>query len=630
MTSSMTFGQKILKPLRFLSLTLALGPAVAYFASPAHSAIVSGKDKCIEEFAERIKSIKVKAAPAPVKVDLEKIDPPAYCRSSEGAENNNALDPAQRPKLKLGKNEEFSTSYAGACHASYEAVSLVYEKLVASRKETCNRIYNQIDEKFPNCLSKNPPDTCKENVEEMVSVYQRGKKKLQDNIIASVNFLDKYATWNLEAKNKFTEDLQQLRAFRTLGADGAQKLAAPVTPPEAAHQIQAANQGSPTLQAYLDKLELRKSALRSLASRVSGGDTPASSPIDEQEAAKKLVESFKSELERIRNQEERDFNNQLAIFTEKLKKPGNTNSLGDGLKYVPAAAPLASGLLTNNSAAPASTIAGSSGALPALAIAGAAGAAGMAMGQKSAASSGLGSPTGGVEGPVMTPNNKAPATQFGGGENNAPVPAAPATALDVFVVDTTGGEQGLLLTSELRAAGLRAISFGVESLSPETLKRAGRRPTPDAHQRRIVDHCRRIGVVTAAFYVLGFLQDTRESIEATIDYAVSLRSTVAQFKLLTPYPGTPMWKQLGPLVTETNWERFDGFTPLFTHPNLSATELQYLLGAAYTRFYMRPSYLSNYLRVNHDGVGRVVGWLDHHVRARQVRHEDTTMARVTS
>lgn len=33
---------------------------------------------------------------------------------------------------------------------------------------------------------------------------------------------------------------------------------------------------------------------------------------------------------------------------------------------------------------------------------------------------------------------------------------APASALDVFVVDTTGGEQALLLTNELRAAGLSA------------------------------------------------------------------------------------------------------------------------------------------------------------------------------
>ena len=46
---------------------------------------------------------------------------------------------------------------------------------------------------------------------------------------------------------------------------------------------------------------------------------------------------------------------------------------------------------------------------------------------------------------------------------------------------------------------------------------------------------RELGIVTAAFYVFGFLEDTAESIGATIDYAIALGSTVAQFKVLTPY-----------------------------------------------------------------------------------------------
>ena len=36
--------------------------------------------------------------------------------------------------------------------------------------------------------------------------------------------------------------------------------------------------------------------------------------------------------------------------------------------------------------------------------------------------------------------------------------------------------------------------------------------------------------------------------------------------MLTPYPGTPMFKQLEPLLTETDWEKFDGYTPTFAHP----------------------------------------------------------------
>ena len=30
-----------------------------------------------------------------------------------------------------------------------------------------------------------------------------------------------------------------------------------------------------------------------------------------------------------------------------------------------------------------------------------------------------------------------------------------------------------------------------------------------------------------------------------------------------------MFKQLEPLLTETDWEKFDGYTPTFSHPNLT-------------------------------------------------------------
>ena len=116
--------------------------------------------------------------------------------------------------------------------------------------------------------------------------------------------------------------------------------------------------------------------------------------------------------------------------------------------------------------------------------------------------------------------------------------------------------------------------------------------------------------MTAAFYVLGFLQDDWNSIAATIDYSIDLDSTFAQFKILTPYPGTPMFKQLEPLLTETNWEKFDGYSPTFKHPNLTAHELQYLLGSAYKRFYIRPSYLANFLKIQNPSIRRWIGRLD--------------------
>ncbi len=183
------------------------------------------------------------------------------------------------------------------------------------------------------------------------------------------------------------------------------------------------------------------------------------------------------------------------------------------------------------------------------------------------------------------------------------------------------------LLNRLYTAGFRAMSFGVESLDPATLKKSGRRPIPQAHQRQIMEHCRKLGIVTAAFYVLGFLQDDWNSIAATIDYATDLGSTFAQFKMLTPYPGTPMFKQIQPLLTETDWEKFDGYTPTFAHPNLTDRELRFLLGAAYKRFYMRPSYLANFLKIKNTAVRDWVSRMDRRVNDRHTREEIADFSR---
>ncbi|MDR1990531.1 MAG: radical SAM protein [Acidobacteriaceae bacterium] len=175
------------------------------------------------------------------------------------------------------------------------------------------------------------------------------------------------------------------------------------------------------------------------------------------------------------------------------------------------------------------------------------------------------------------------------------------------------------LLTAMHGAGLRAMSFGVESVAATTLKKVGRRPIPEAHQRDILRRCQQLGIVTAAFYVFGFSEDTWESICATIEHSIDLGSTVAQFKILTPYPGTPLYNRMKSTVTETDWEQFDGFTPTFTHPTLTNGELRCLLGSAYTQFYVRPSFLTNYLRIGAPRVRALVDALDQRLKRRHAR-----------
>ena len=80
-------------------------------------------------------------------------------------------------------------------------------------------------------------------------------------------------------------------------------------------------------------------------------------------------------------------------------------------------------------------------------------------------------------------------------------------------------------------------------------------------------------------------------------------------------------------IRECDWEQFDGFTPTFDHPSLTGAELRRLLGAAYTRFYIRPSFLTNYLRITVPAVSSVVRSLDARIERRHARREAASWER---
>lgn len=196
-----------------------------------------------------------------------------------------------------------------------------------------------------------------------------------------------------------------------------------------------------------------------------------------------------------------------------------------------------------------------------------------------------------------------------------------------FECETRADRLDVDLLKRLRQVGLCRLSFGIESVAPEVLETVGRRPTQPQHERNLIAECRRLGVSTIGFFMLGFPSDTWQSVAATIDHACQLGLTAASFKIVTPYPATPMWKQLEPLVVVKDWERFDGFTPTFTHPNLTEQELRFLLGAAYTRFYCRPSYAANLLKIQNPRIRDWVARMDVRVAAKHGRKETTLMSR---
>lgn len=147
----------------------------------------------------------------------------------------------------------------------------------------------------------------------------------------------------------------------------------------------------------------------------------------------------------------------------------------------------------------------------------------------------------------------------------------------------------------LYQAGLRALNVGIESSDEQILKMVKRLPIKNDHQESIIKYCETKGINISAFYILGLPTDTKESIERTIAYTKYLNTNTAQFTICTPYPGTGFYDEVKDLIFETNWEKYDAYTPIFKLKNLTAVELLHYKEFAHVSYYFRPKWLIKFI-----------------------------------
>lgn len=137
----------------------------------------------------------------------------------------------------------------------------------------------------------------------------------------------------------------------------------------------------------------------------------------------------------------------------------------------------------------------------------------------------------------------------------------------------------------LYKSGLRSINIGVESEDKTILTHAGRATITRSKEELLVDYCYKKGIKINAFYILGLMEDTLESVRKTIRYAKSLNTFTAQFTINTPLPGTPWYKEMQDKILTSNLEELDNNTLVFQHPNLSREKLAYLKEEAFLKYY---------------------------------------------
>ncbi len=143
----------------------------------------------------------------------------------------------------------------------------------------------------------------------------------------------------------------------------------------------------------------------------------------------------------------------------------------------------------------------------------------------------------------------------------------------------------------LREVGLTSVTVGVERPDDSVLVRHKRSPIRDDKQREFVETCRRLGIRTVAGFMIGFPDDTEQSIRAVLRYAKSLNPTFANFNVVTPYPGTEFFEHMRDEIVDRNFAHYDVYTPVLRYQHLSLDQVKQWHAKCFTRFYFRWEWL---------------------------------------
>lgn len=147
------------------------------------------------------------------------------------------------------------------------------------------------------------------------------------------------------------------------------------------------------------------------------------------------------------------------------------------------------------------------------------------------------------------------------------------------------------LVREMALAGCTGVFVGFESLSDENLRAAHKRsPSADDYTRRVgVFHAN--GIQVNASFVFGFDHDTRDVFAETVDWVEANRLECATFHILTPYPGTPLFRQFeaeGRLLHK-NWDLYDTGHAVFRPRHMTPEELEAGYAWCYRRLFSHAS-----------------------------------------
>jgi len=156
------------------------------------------------------------------------------------------------------------------------------------------------------------------------------------------------------------------------------------------------------------------------------------------------------------------------------------------------------------------------------------------------------------------------------------------------------------LLEKMKAAGCWRTRFGIESGSDQVLDFISKGITKEKI-RRAITAAHEVGLRPKAFFMVGHMPDTRETILETIEFAKSIPLHDVTVQINTLLPETPqmeVWEREGEkwgrVVNQTNSEK-SFWEPTFVPWGLEANDIIELHRRFYREFYFRPVTLARHL-----------------------------------
>ncbi len=143
------------------------------------------------------------------------------------------------------------------------------------------------------------------------------------------------------------------------------------------------------------------------------------------------------------------------------------------------------------------------------------------------------------------------------------------------------------LIEKAAEAGLRSVFVGFETLSNANLHQSNKKQNLNKDYEAAINRLHSLGIMVNGSFVFGLDDDDKDVFKRTVDWAVTNALTTCTYHILTPYPGTRLYKtmQSENRILHSNWDLYDTREVVYKTVGLTAEELKKGYDWSYKSFY---------------------------------------------